>query len=171
MARRAKALWSGVRSKCMVPGYGKQKLRATLSRPASRAERHVCGPHFFAGGRCHRRMPCRRVEAAASISLRPGFLHHRATARTAGQLDRASLGRPGARPQGELLTANTVVWVRRMRPAIVYMSRASLSACDRRESFSGESAPTKSVSRALGMLTRPSQPIQLGCFNPSSGPT
>src|SRR5437879_6858261 len=58
------------------------------------------------------------------------------------------------------------------RPAACpYMSRAILNACDRRESFSGERLPTKSVSRLLGMLTRPSQPIHLGCFNPSSGPT
>jgi len=52
-----------------------------------------------------------------------------------------------------------------------YISRAILNGCDRRESFPGERLPTKSVSRLLGMLTRPSQPIQLGCFNPSSGLT
>jgi hypothetical protein len=32
MARRAKAFWSGVRSICMVLGYGEHGLRAALSR-------------------------------------------------------------------------------------------------------------------------------------------
>ena len=52
-----------------------------------------------------------------------------------------------------------------------HMSRAILNACERRESLAGVRLPTKSVSRLLRTLTRPSQAIQLGCFNPSSGPT
>jgi len=57
------------------------------------------------------------------------------------------------------------------QPASPHISKAIRNACDRRESFWGERLPTKSVSRLLGMLTKPSQPIQLGCFSPSSGPT